>query len=95
MNRPALRLAGALLALVAASAVLAVTAAGFVSLAVAVVLTEPWSQGRVVAAALITAGLALLVVPHLLDHQALLRALSGVRAVSTSLAAIVASGGRR
>jgi len=95
MNRRALRLAGALLALIAAAAVLAVTAAGLVGLAVALVLTEPWSQGRVVAAALMTAGLALLVVAHLLDHQALLRALSGVRAVSASLAAVVASGGRR
>ena len=95
MNRPVLRLAGALLALVATAAVLAVTAAGLVGLAVALVLTEPWSQGRIVAAALTTAGLAMLVIAHLLDHQALLRAVSGVWAVSVGLAAVVASGGRR
>ena len=95
MKRRAVRMAGALLALFAAAAVLASTAAGLVGLAVALILAEPWSQGRMVAVALTTVGLALLVVAHLLDHQALLRALSGVRAVSAGLAAVVGSGGRR
>ena len=95
MNRPALRLVGALLALVAAAAVLAVTVAGLVGLVVALVLTEPWSQGRIVAASMTVAGLALLLVAHILDHQALPRAHAHVQAVSVGLVATVASRGRR
>ena len=79
MNRPALRLAGALLALVAAAAVLAVTAAGLVGLAVALVLTEPWSQGRMVAAGFLTTGVALLLAAHVLDQHAVANAAERAR----------------
>ena len=95
MNRPALRLVGALLALVAAATVLAVTVAGLVGLVVALVPTEPWSQGRIVAASMTVAGLALLVVAHILDDQALPRAGAHIQAVSAGLVATVASRGRR
>ena len=95
MNRRLLRLVGALLALVAVVAVLAVTLTGLVGLLLALVLTGPWSPGRLVAASMTTGGLALLVFARLLDPQAVPHALDRVRAVSASLAATVASRGRQ
>ncbi len=94
MNRPVLRLAGALVALATAISVLAVTVAGVVGLAVALVLTEPWSQGRMVAAAFLTAGLVLLLVAHVLDRHAVPHAAGRARVFASGLLNTVASGGR-
>ena len=94
MNRPALRLVGALLALIAAAAVLAVIAAGLIGLAVALVLTEPWSHGRMVAAGFLTAGLALLMTAHVLDRHAVPNTAKRAGVVASGLLDIVTSGGR-
>ena len=95
MNRPALRLTGALFALVAAAAVLAVTVAGFVGLAVAVVLSDPWSHGRIAAAGFLVAGLVLLLLAHVVDRQALHRAGVSARSVASQLVVTVVSAGQR
>ena len=88
------RLAVAFLALTAAAAVLAVTVAGLVGLAVALFATEPWSQGRVIAAGFLTAGLVLLLLAHALDPQAMPNAAQRARATAAGLLHTVASGGR-
>ena len=95
MNWTALRLAGALLALVAAGFVLAVTAVGLVGLAVAVLHTDPWTQGRMVGAGLLTAGLMLLLVAYLLDRRSLHCAVTGSRSVVSHLVTTVVSAGQR
>ncbi len=94
MNGPGLRLAGALLALISAATVLAVIATGLIGMAVALVLTEPWSQGRMVAAGLLTGGLVLLLAAHVLDRHAVPNGAVRARVVAAGLLDIVAAGGR-
>lgn len=89
------RLIGAVVALGAAAFVLVVTAAGLVGLLFALVLTNPFSHGRMVAATFTAAGLGLVLLAQLLDPQAVPRALAWGRAVSAGLALTVASRGRR
>ena len=95
MNRRPVRLVVALLALTVGTAVSAVTAVGLVGLVVRLVLSEPLSQGRIVAATLTVTGAVLLVLVHLLDRHALSRSIGQLRARVAVLAATVASGGHR
>jgi hypothetical protein len=88
------RLAGALLGL-AAAVVVPVLVAGLLVLVVVVLVTEPWSRGRMVSATFIAAGLALLVVFSLLDLHGMSRLLAQVRRRGFELLATVASGGRQ
>jgi hypothetical protein len=95
MNRPPVRFAAAVLALVLGAAVVAVTAAGLIGLALALVATQPLSSGRVTAAGIFTAGLVLLVLVQVLDRHALPGAVERARAVTVQLVGTVASAGRR
>lgn len=94
MNCRLLRTAAALLMLAAGLAVVTVTAAGLLALLVAMTLTAPLSQGRVVAATMATAGLVLLVATHALDPYALRRALDRAGTVASQLVTTVTAAGR-
>ena len=68
---------------------------GLIGLLLTLVLTEPWSQGGIVAATMTAAGVALLLVAHALDREALPRAVTASRTVSAGLALTVRTGGRQ
>lgn len=93
MNRPAVRVASALLAFAVAGFVLVVTAAGLLGLVVTLVTAQPIGQGRTVAATITAAGVGLLLLAHVLDPRAVPSAITRARAVSSDLAAVVASRG--
>jgi hypothetical protein len=63
-------------------------------MAVALVLTEPWSHGRMVAAGFLTGGLVLLLAARVLDRYAVANAAARARVVASGLLDTVASGGR-
>jgi hypothetical protein len=88
------RLTRALLGL-AAAVLVSLLVPGLLVLVVVVLVTEPWSRGRMVSAAFIAAGLALLVVFSLLDPHGMSRLLAKARRRGSELLATVASGGRR
>lgn len=87
--------AAAALALVLAAVVAGVAVVGLLGLLAGLVLTEPMSQGRTVAAALAITGGGLLLVVYAVDPYALRRAVARSQCVIAQLIATVTAAGRR